>query len=269
MDKGGRRKGEAGRGADGATDPVRRPAVCMSPRTTTRSERSGLSTPAFVSRGLFHDFSVQLRADVTQRADEGVQSPVRSLNCTGIKQSCRSHQRITTHLIEQDREESLQQEEDDPNREAPVQGRAFQEWRRILEGDDRNGEHDRDELDDGSLDDNGDEDAVARGGSRVGAVSSRTGAWRAGGKREHSLDTTGPTNDAVYKVKDELAVKDAPERAPHSILKRMIRTQAGKRGHESALTSISGDGDVAGVFVPHEVSHCDWFTERRGLLRKS
>ena len=53
-----------------------------------------------------------------------------------------------THLIEQDREEGLQQEEHDPDREAPVYRGALEERRGVVERNDEKAEEHSNELDD-------------------------------------------------------------------------------------------------------------------------
>ena len=78
--------------------------------------------------------------------------------------------RRETHLIVQDREESLQQQQHYADREAPMQGCILQEGRGIVERKEPKAEDHVQELDNGRLDDDGHEDTVARGGSRGGGA---------------------------------------------------------------------------------------------------
>ena len=81
--------------------------------------------------------------------------------------------RRKTHLIVQDREESLQQQQHYADREAPMQGCILQEGRGIVERKEPKAEDHVQELDNGRLDDDGHEDTVARGGSRGGRARSQ------------------------------------------------------------------------------------------------
>ena len=86
--------------------------------------------------------------------------------------------RRETHLIVQNREESLEQQQHYADREAPMQGCILQEGRGIVERKERKAEDHVQELDNGRLDDDGHEDTVARGGSTGDALAVSTVLYR-------------------------------------------------------------------------------------------
>ena len=75
-------------------------------------------------------------------------------------------EKTQTHLIEQDRQESQQEQQHDAEGEAPMRRRILQERCRVVERHVGQREHHAQDLHDGRLDDDGDKDAVARGGPR-------------------------------------------------------------------------------------------------------
>ena len=110
-----------------------------------------------------------------------------------------------------------------------MDSRVLQEWRGVVEREENEPKQHCEDLGDGGLDDDGHEDAVARGGSGTGALSTAVrgrderrrsmGGNGGGGMGQHSLHTTWGTDDTVHEVPEELAVVYAPESRPNGVFR--------------------------------------------------
>ena len=64
----------------------------------------------------------------------------------------------------------------------------------------------------------------------------------------------------MYEVPEELPVVDSKERSPNRVLIKertwFVSAGTNTRALPRELTNGGREGDVASVFVPHQVSHC-------------